>query len=118
MLYCQVSLPKKGTAMLRKEDLILIDKRYFEVLRTDHISVLLKSKITGHTWRITSNELDHRFLVEHKHHDSYSFHKQLSAKTMYEALTKIEQHDTAFLKEVKQGKRSRGQLGSGCSSLK
>ncbi len=105
--------------MLKKEDIALIDESLFEIIRTDHISALLKSKTTGHIWRITVKEEPwHRFLVEHKRHNCDPFHGHGSGKTMRSALKKIERHDADFLEEVKQGKRSRGQLGPGCSFFK
>ncbi len=101
--------------MIKKEEIALINKKNYEILRTDHVSVLLRSKITGHIWRIVSQEMVGRqFLVEHKHHSADSFHTQLTTRTIKNALAKIEAHDVTFLEQVRQGKRSQSQLGSTC----
>lgn len=87
-----------GDKMFTAEDISRIDRTYFEVIRADARSVELKSKNTGHYWRVIS-EYDfakHRYLcmIEHRHKSRYPYHKQTyGALTLSSAIRRIMLHD-------------------------
>lgn len=84
--------------MFSKQEFKNIDKNYFNVLCLSAYYVDIKSKNTGHSWSIYSQQLDykHRTLViRHKHRDQDPYHEQLRyhPKNLIDAQEMIKAHD-------------------------
>lgn len=71
---------------------ISIDRNYFEVLDILPDQVVIKSKCTGHTWRIIFRG-EHYIDICHKHNDRSSFHWHQSVLTFSDAVDEIKGHD-------------------------
>ena len=83
--------------MFTKNEINSIDKSYFEVIIADGVAVELRSRNTGHYWRIRSeyDYADKRYhcVVEHRHRRWEPYHMQCTAIRLESAINKIKKHD-------------------------
>lgn len=80
--------------MFNMYELEIIDRKYFDVLQMDIYDVTLRSKNTGHYWRLHSPVMDSGECgIFHKHFRQNDFHKQCRAKSLRRAIKIIKDHD-------------------------
>ena len=83
--------------MFTVQDLSEIDTTYFEIIRATGIAAEVRSRNTGHYWRIRS-EYDYsgkryHCVVEHRHRRWEPYHMQCTAIRLGSAINKIKKHD-------------------------
>lgn len=83
--------------MFTVQDLSEIDTTYFEIIRATGIAAEVRSRNTGHYWRIRS-EFDYTgkkyiCIVEHRHKTIYPYHYQCRAISLRSAVNIIKRHD-------------------------
>ncbi len=83
--------------MFTRKEIESVDQSYFEVIIADGVAVELRSRNTGHYWRIRSEYdysiMKYHCLVEHRHKRIYPYHIQCFTKDLRGAIIKIKKHD-------------------------
>ena len=81
--------------MFANKDFAFIDTVYFEILSIDAYDISIRSRCTGHYWRIVNRGYprEKSCLVYHKHTYRTPYHLQGNAKNLKKAIRDIKDHD-------------------------
>lgn len=81
--------------MIRKNELKLVDTKYFNVLEMGSYVIYLQSKNTKHFWGIHLTEYPtfRHFKIHHKHNYHNYYHRHRDARSLSVAIEQIKAHD-------------------------
>lgn len=81
--------------MFSTEELLSLDRSYFDVICADAYDVTIMSKNTGHVWYIHNPEYSEPGIctVFHKHRAALPYHRHSQAKSLQQAVKSIQGHD-------------------------
>ncbi len=93
--------------MFSAEELLSLDRSYFDVICADAYDVTIMSKNTGHVWYIHNPEYPEfgNCTIFHKHHISDQYHTHSSSRSLCSALRQIRAHDAFQLNGRKPVKK-------------
>ena len=93
--------------MFSTEELLSLDRLYFDVICADAYDVILMSKNTGHVWYIHNPEYPEPgdCIIFHKHHVSDQYHTHSRSCSLGSALRQIRVHDAFQLNGRKPVKK-------------
>lgn len=78
--------------MFSTEELLSLDRSYFDVICADAYDVTVMSKNTGHVWYI-HNPDPGNCTIFHKHRAALPYHRHGRAKSLRQAVKSIQGHD-------------------------
>lgn len=94
--------------MINQEDIIEIDREYFEIIGKKDFVLVLRSRNTGHYWSLLEQVYNgHRtFQICHKHKEAEPYHPQKNRPSIVSCCEYIRSHD-AFYQEKEKRKKER-----------
>lgn len=78
--------------MFKDDDFALVDREYFQILKLKKGVIQIKSRNTGHSWRIEPAQRG-QVKIFHRHSDQQEFHRHGYEDNLEAALRMIQSHD-------------------------
>lgn len=95
--------------MINQEDIIEIDREYFDIIGEKDFVLVLRSRSTGHYWSLLEQVYNgHRtFRISHKHKASDPYHFQRNKPSVAACCEYIRDHDEYHLERIRKKEERR-----------
>lgn len=95
--------------MIERDDIIKIDRSYFEIVEIKDFVIVIRSRNTGHYWCLQEQMPNNSrsFLISHKHHQSNPYHRQKNRPTVEACCEYIRSHDFYQMEKDRRKEKNR-----------